>query len=123
MSAGEFERSLYELDTGNGGGIAPCLVQPETLAATIGGTENLAPAGPPTLPNSARMIGPRRAVGINSRYVTLEWTGAPPTGYSGDNVRIPVMQESTYADWTVGQTGTYLGAGVVVVGRNPERIR
>lgn len=123
MSAGVFERSFYELDTGNGGGIASCLVQPETLAATIGGTENDAPAGPATLPISARMIGPRRAVGINSRYVTLEWTGAPPTGYSGDNVRIPVMQESTYADWTVGQTGTYLGAGVVVVGRNPERIR
>lgn len=123
MSAGVFERSKYELDTGNGGGIAACLVQPETEAATINGIPNDPPSGAVTLPVSAKMIGPRRAVGINSRYVTLEWSAAPPSGYSGDNVRIPVLQESTYAAWLVGETGTYLGAGVTVVGRNPERIR
>lgn len=123
MSAGEFVRSRYELDTGNGGGIARCLVQPETLACEINSVANAAPSGAVDLPNSARMLGPRRGLGINSRYVTLEWTGTPPTGYSGDNVRIPVLQESTFAAWQNDATGTYLGAGVRVVGRNPERVR
>jgi hypothetical protein len=122
MSAGVFESSRYELSAENGGGIAPCKVQPETLAATIDGVANDAPTGAVTIPNSANMVGPRNANGIQSRYVTLEWTGAPPTGYSGDNVRIPVLQPSTYAAWTKDATGTYLGAGVKVVGRIPERV-
>ena len=123
MSSGIFAKSFYQLDAANGGQVAACRVQPETLIATIGGVANDGHSGPATLPGSARMIGPRRAVGINSRYVSLEWTGAPPAGYSDDNVRIPVLLEATYAAWTLNATGTYLGAGVQVIGRNPERVR
>lgn len=122
MSAGVFESSRYELSSENGGGVAPCKVQPETLACTINSVANAATTDPVTIPNSANMIGPRNANGIQSRYVTLEWTGAPPTGYSGDNVRVPVLQSATYAAWTKDATGTYLGADVKVVGRIPERV-
>lgn len=123
MSAGAFERTFYELDTGNGGGIARVRVQPETLAATINGAANAAPAGPATLPTAAKVSKGAREIGIGCRTVTLEFTGTPPTDYSGDDVVIPVLQEATYAAWTVGQTGTYLGAPVEVVGRSPESVR
>lgn len=123
MSAGAFDNAFYELSSENGGGIAACRVQPETLACEINSVANASATGPADIPISARMIGPRRAAGINSRYVTLEWTGSPPTGYSGDNVRIPVLTPATYAAWTLNATGTYLGAAVRVAGRNPERVR
>lgn len=123
MSSGEFTNTLYELSADNGGGIAPVRVQPETLSATINGAANDAPAGPATLPVSAKVSGGNREIGINCRTVNLEFTGAPPTDYSGDNVTIPVMTPATFAAWTVGQTGTYLGVDVRVAGRSPERVR
>lgn len=123
MSAGEFTRTFYELDTGNGGGIARVRVQPETISATINGVANDAPAGPATLPVTAQVSKGNREIGIGCRTVTLEFTGSLPTDYSGDNVTIPVLQESTYASWTVGQTGTYLSVPVEVVGRSPESVR
>lgn len=123
MSAGVFERTFYGLDTGNGGGTARARVQPETLAATINAVANAAPAGPATIPVTASASGGIRENGIRMRNVTLQWTAAPPDGYSGDDVTIPVMQEATFAAWTLGQTGTYLGAAVEVVGRSPERVR
>jgi len=123
MSAGEFESTFYELDTGNGGAIARARVQPETLAATIDTVPNAAPAGPATLPVSASASNGIREYGIRMRQVTLRWTGTIPDGYSGDDVIIPVMQEGTYASWTLGAVGTYLSNGVEVVGRSPERVR
>lgn len=122
MSQGEFVNSFYETDTGNGGDVVRCRVQPETLAATIAGVVNAGNTGPATIPGSAKASKGIREYGIGMRSVTLRWTGAPPTGYSGDDVRIPVLMEATYIDWTLGATGTYLGAAVEVVGRNPERI-
>lgn len=123
MSAGVFESTFYELDTGNGSGIARARVQPETLLASIDSVANSAPAGPATLPVSASASNGIREYGIRMRQVTLRWTGGPPTDYSGDDVIIPVMQESTFAAWTLGSTGTYLENGVEVVGRSPERVR
>lgn len=123
MSAGDFQRSFYGLDTGNGGGVARIRVQPETIAASIESTANAAPAGPATVPTSAQVSAGNREIGIKARTVTLDWTGAPPDGYSGDPVTIPVLQEATFAAWVLGGTGTYLGAGVEVIGRSPERVR
>lgn len=123
MSAGVFESTFYELDTGNGGAIARARVQPETLEATIDAVANDAPAGPATLPVSASASNGIREYGIRMRQVTLRWTGDPPDGYSGDDVIIPVMQEATYAAWTLGATGVYLLEAVEVVGRSPERVR
>lgn len=123
MSAGVFEIEFYELDTGNGGGVASIRVQPETVAATINGAANAGASGPATIPLFAKAAKGVREYGIGARSVTLRFTGAPPTGYSGDDVRIPVLLESTYASWALNETGSYLGAAVQVVGRSPERIR
>jgi len=121
--AGNFITSRYVLDAGNGGGIAGCRIQPETLAATINSVTNAATTDPTTLPASAKVSKTNREFGVGMRTVTLEFTGALPDGYSGDPVRIPVMQPATFAAWTIGQTGTYLSSPVVVVGRSPESVR
>lgn len=123
MSAGEFTTTGYTLDTGNGGGIATIKVQPETLLASINSVANGGTATTPTLPVRARARGGNNEYGIKARTVTLRFTGTPPEGYSGDDVSIPVMDESTYASWSLGQTGTYLETAVEVVGRSPERVR
>lgn len=122
MSSGEFTRTFYGLDTGNGGGIVRARVQPETLAATIDSVANAGATGPASVPITARANGGNSEFGVNMRTVTLAFTGTVPDGYAGDNVRIPVLQEATYAAWTIGSTGTYLGQAVEVVGRSPERV-
>lgn len=81
MSAGSFESAFYEMSEENGGFVLRCRVQPETLAATVASTAN---------------------AGVNMRYVTLGFTGAPPAGYSGDPVRIPVLDPAVFAEWTLG---------------------
>lgn len=123
MSAGAFDREFYEMSTENGGFVLSCRVQPETVAAEINAVANGGAAGPATAPGSATISQGRRTAGVNMRYVTLAWTATPPTGYSGDNVRIPVLTPTTFAAWTLGETGTYLGAAVEVVGRVGETVK
>jgi len=123
MSAGQFTNNFYETSSENGGFILRCRVQPETLAAEIGGLANAGPLGPATAPGSATSSQGRRSAGVNMRYVTLGWTGTPPTGYSGDPVRLPVLDPATFTAWTLGATGTYLGAAVEVLSRVGETVK
>lgn len=123
MSSGRFETAFYEMSDENGGFILRCRVQPETLAAEIASTANAGVAGPATAPGSATISQGRRTAGVNMRYVTLGWTAAPPAGYSGDPVRIPVLDPAVFAEWTLGATGTYLGAAVEVLGRVGETVK
>lgn len=123
MSAGAFETAFYETSAENGSFVLRCRVQPETLAASIAATANAGVAGPATAPGSATISQGRRSAGVNMRYVTLGWTAAPPAGYSGDPVRIPVLDPAVFAAWTLGATGTYLGAGVEVLGRVGETVK
>lgn len=123
MSAGAFENAFYQMSAENGGFILRCRVQPETLAAEIASAANAGVAGPADAPGSATISQGRRTAGVNMRYVTLGWTGAPPTGYSGDPVRIPVLSPTVFAAWTLGATGTYLGAGVEVLSRVGETVK
>lgn len=116
MSAGRFERSFYE---SNAGDIYPCRVQPETITA-----QNPAAAGPATEPTSAKMRGGRRSIGMNARYVSLEWDGAPPVGYDDrTNIRVPILTPTAYDALNLNDTFTYLGATATVIGLNPERRR
>lgn len=122
MSAGSFDSTFYQMSADNGGFVLAARVQPETLAASIDGATNSGHPGPATAPGSATTSQGRRSAGVNMRYVTLEWTGAPPAGYSGDPVRIPVLRPSTFAAWQKSATGSYLGAGVRVIGRTNETV-
>lgn len=123
MSSGSFETAFYETSSENGGFILRCRVQPETLSATIGSTPNAGVAGPATAPGSATISQGRRTAGVNMRYVTLRWTGDPPTDYSGLTARIPVLDPTVFAGWTLGATGTYLETACEVVGRSPETVK
>lgn len=123
MSAGKFTATFYQMSTDFGGYILKARVQPETLAATIDAVANVGHAGPATAPGSATISQGRRTAGVNMRYVTLEFTGALPDGYSGDNVKIPVLTPATFAAWTDGKTGTYLGVAVKVVSRVGETVK
>jgi hypothetical protein len=123
MSSGAFTRTFYEVSAENGGGIAPIRLQPETLSATIAGSANAAPDGPATIPGSATISQGRRSAGINARYITVAWTGDPPTDYSGLTARIVVPDPAVYADATLGASVTYLSTAATVVGRTPETVR
>lgn len=116
MSAGTFITAFYETD---GGSIGRCQVQPETLDLVIGGTENVSSSGPGDLPIDIRMNGKANRFSIRARYVTVEWGGAPPAGYDPEGLlRLPVLLPATYSAYIAagrGATGTYLGAGIVLV--------
>ena len=121
MSQGQFTRSRYQA---NNGAIHPIRVQPETIAAVIDGNANAAPAGAVTVGLSARVSQSRRAFGLTPRQVTLAWTGAVPDGYDPrGTIRIPILTSANFDDINVGDTGTYLGSGVTVVGKSPESAR
>jgi len=123
MSSGTFTTSKYELSSDNGGYIVKCRVQPETLTATFASTENDPPAGAINAPGSARSSKGRREFGIGMRYVTIEFTGTLPTGYSGDLVKIPVLTPATYAAWTEEATGTYLGVAAKIKSKSLESVK
>lgn len=123
MSAGEFTTSRYEAGTENGGGIYAIRVQPETLLATLGGTANDPPAAAANQPIAARARKGAREYGVGARAVRLRFTGDLPTGYSGDEVVLPVMTPDLFAAATPGTVGVYLSVPVVVVSRLPERFR
>lgn len=120
MSAGAFEISKYETDSG---AIHPIRIQPETAAAAIGGATNAAPAGAVDGLGSASVSRGRRANGINARLVRLRFTGAPPTGYlANGTVTIPALAPEFYDAAVRGAEATYLGVAAEVTGRSPETI-
>lgn len=123
MSSGPFVRTFYQLSAENGGEVAPIRLQPQTLEAQIAGTANAAPPGPATIPGSATISQGRRSAGINARYVTIAWDGAPPTGYSSLTARITVPDPVVYAGASLGSPVTYLDTSATVVGRTPETIK
>lgn len=120
MSAGSFEYSKYESNAGN---VYRIRVQPETLALDIGGNTNTPPAGDIDSEGTVKVSGGKRSFGVIPRSVSLAFTGALPDGYSGDNVRVPILTQATYDAISSSATGTYLGVGVEVVGKSPEQVR
>lgn len=117
MSAGSFVLTRYEADSGT---VYPIRVQPETLSANIGGA-NAAPAGTADADVFARTGGGNRRYALKARSVSVKFTGALPTGYAaGQTLRIPILTPALWNSITVGDTGTYLGSDIQVVGRLRE---
>lgn len=103
--------------------IFPIRVQPETLALVINQISNDAPSGGTNQLVSARVAGSRREFGCNARSVYITWTGNPPDGYKpGQTIRLPILKPDVWNDIVKGQTGSYLGANIRVVGKTPEYI-
>jgi len=123
MSAGSFIDTAYETDAGE---LFPCRVQPETLAATFAGTANAAPSGsiPPGRP-SVRLRQGKRSFGIIARTVTVKLppNGTPPTGYTGANLVIPILDATLFASIGRNDVVVYLGATWRVASKSSEDIR
>lgn len=129
MSAGKFVRSRYQASYSNTQ-IHPIRVQPETVAVTSPdtggdpGIPNDPPAGAVSNPISALSSLNRNARGLRPRYITLQWTGTPPTGYDVDGtVKVVALTQAFFDDCLPGQTVTYLGATAEIVSKEPERVR
>lgn len=121
MSAGNFLDAFYAT---NGGEICAIRIQPETAALSLGGVANTIPAGPATQLASAQVSRGKRSIGVNARTVTVKFVGAGPDGYQANGkITIPWLNPGTYEEIPNKATGTYLGAGVILAGKSPERIR
>jgi len=123
MSAGTFDISQYSSNTL--GTIHRIRIQPETLAATLGGTANAAPSGTAVLP-SAQVSQSKRSLGINARTITIKFaSGDEPSGYKPDSpITIPWLQNnSAFLTAVPGITAvTYLGNDAILVGTSPEKV-
>lgn len=124
MSAGNFVTSRYETSSpGLGGVIMPIKVQPETILLTIAGVGNDPPAGAVDFPLRVSVSAGNSEYGVKARKATLRFTGTPPTGYSGDDVSVPLLTPAMAAAAAPGATGTYLLADVEVISAKPETFR
>lgn len=121
MSSGKFTISRYE-STELAGAIMPIKLQEETLVFAAG-SANTPPTGAVTIPLYVSVGRNNSEYGVKPRKVRIRFTGAPPAGYSGDDLVIPVLTQAAYAAYTPGVTGQYLGSPIVIVSRSPERAR
>lgn len=121
MSSGVFSRSKYETNLGV---VVAIRVQPETIAATLGGAPNAAPADDITTGYPRATVSKsRRSVGIHARMVTIAFT-TPPTGYAvGQTHSLPVLTEAVWDGLAEGVACTYLGVAATVVSVTAEKVR
>lgn len=111
MSRGDFTDAFYETDSGE---ICKVRVQPETLAATIGGTANASATGPATQLASAIVRKGKRQIGVGCRLVGIKWD-TPPTDYTGEIAYIPVMSPTLFNSLSGGEAVTYNGGSGTVI--------
>lgn len=123
MSSGAFVATKYQANDENGSGIYGIKVQPETLGLTINTVANTAPAGAITSRVAARTSGSRRAYGVHASKVSFRFVTAP-AGYKQDSpISLPLLNTNIREQAVFGQTGTYLGTGIVVIGKSSEVIK
>lgn len=120
MSAGSFVQSKYQSDTGD---VHVIKVQPETIAATLGGTANAAVAGAIDSVFAAEVNRGARAYGLRPRKVTVAFETDVPTGYRPyTSLSIPVLSASVFAGVSPGDTVSYAGGSGVVTSKSGEDI-
>lgn len=120
MSAGSFVQSKYQSDTGD---VHIIKVQPETLAATIGGTANAAVAGAVDSVFAAEVNRGARAYGLRPRKVTVAFETDVPTGYRPyTTLSIPVLSAAVFAAVSPGDAVSYAGGNGVVSSKSGEDI-
>lgn len=121
MSSGAFTISKYETDDAV---VHPIRVQPETIAAEFGATENAAPAGAVTDNQRVKVTKGVREYGIGARTATLTFGDTPPTGYRPYSyITIPVLKKSVWDAITDGSAATYLETSATVAYKTAERIK
>jgi len=115
MSAGRFERAVYQADSGN---LYNIRVQPETFSSFNPSAPGI--ADQETSANAVR----RRGNGMFARGISLAWIGDPPVAPAGydprGRIRIPILTRDVYQNLNVGDTVTYLDTPAEVTGLLPE---
>lgn len=93
-------------------------------------TVNVAPAAPAGTSNiqvrkAFLSTSGRRKYGIHARYASFIFTATVPSGYkAGDILRIPILTQAAYISIVPDTTtDTYIGAAILYVGKEPEKIR
>lgn len=125
MSAGVFTNTKYAADYGDGDQIHPIRVQPETLSATVDGTDNEAPAGAITNPISAISSLSNRRLGLKPRKITIQFPATgQPTGYKPSAyTSIPALNREFFDAAQKGDDITYLGVTCKVVAKSQEEAK
>lgn len=120
MSTGAFESAKYQTDSGV---VHRCKIQPETFTLTIGGQANAQPVTPVTGLGSARMSSSQKRRGINARTVRFVFNAQFEEYELGSTLTLPVFIKGNWDGYQEGDTGTYQGAAVTVLGKSPEGIK
>lgn len=127
MSAGKFIKSTYEADNGV---THPIRIQPESVAASLGGSPNTIPAKGTGLNNSkisAKVSKGKRERGLGPRMVTISFPDTEagvPDGYKpGTVLAIPVLKKDTWDALSEGDAVTYLGKSGTIASTIPESVR
>lgn len=120
MSAGGFSRTRYLSDTGL---VHPGRTQPETAQLVIEGIANASITAAVTSGFRFQVGRAKDACGLLPRKVNVVFTGTLPNGYKADQTYcIPVFDPAVWAAISVGNTGTYLGEAIEVIGKTAEDI-
>ena len=125
MASGPFVNVRYAAAYGGGTNVHPIRIQPETLGAVFGAppVTNVAPGAAVTSPISAKVSGSKRSIGLNTRKLSLKFSGTPPAGYLANaTITIPWLQPFP-ASFAKGVTGTYLGVAAIIVSLSPEYVK
>lgn len=119
MSEGGFVTSIYEANAGTFHNVR---VQPETLAATIGGTANAAPAGPVDSPFWCKVSKGATEYGLGPRFAVIAWgDGTAPAGYKeSENVSIPILDPVLFDASNIGDAVAYNGGTGTLSGKRAE---
>lgn len=121
MSAGPFQTGVYQAD---GGDFHRIRVQPETLALVIDSNTNDEASGTINSDFAAQSSRSRRSYGLHARVVRIKFTGDVPEGYKPESpIQLPWLVPGTYASLRAGQTGSYLGQAIELIGKTPEVAR
>lgn len=98
MSNGQFTRTRYSADYGDGSAIHPIRVQPETIDLVVGTNGNDPPVAAVTNPISAVVSRGKRARGLRPRLIALRTpTASPPTGMlPGGITLVPALNKTIY---------------------------
>nr|CRY96881.1 hypothetical protein [uncultured prokaryote] len=120
MSQGSFVGSKYQSDTGDTHFIK---VQPETIAATLGGTANAAPTGDIDSVFAAEVNRGARAYGLRPRKVTIAFEDDVPEGYRPyTSISIPVLEPTVFSGIAIRDAVTYAGGTGIVSSKTGENI-
>lgn len=120
MSSGSFINSKYESDRGT---VHQIKVLAATVAMTVGGTANAAPAGDIDSVFAAESSRGARAYGLRPRKINISFTTTPPTGYRPyTSIQLPILDPDLFEAISAEDAVVYGGGTGKVTSKVQEDI-